>query len=197
MRESPQQRSRRCDGGGRRSLSSPPDYFATTAVTSISAPGLWFGDAAETRRLTRHCNDYAAAMRGSHPGRFGMFASLPKLDTEGALAEVEYALDDFAIDPRLVRGLDYYNQTVFEFWDSSTGAQNAVGGGGRYDTLIEELGGKPTPGVGFAAGIEQIVLGEGVIRLVFGYRRRRERCGTACDLGRYARAQAVGAGGRR
>lgn len=56
----------------------------------------------------------------------------------------------------LVRGLDYYNQTVFEFWDSSTGAQNAVGGGGRYDYLIHELGGKPTPGVGFAAGMERV-----------------------------------------
>ncbi len=57
----------------------------------------------------------------------------------------------------LVRGLDYYNQTVFEYWDESTGAQNAVGGGGRYDSLIEMLGGKPTPGVGFAAGIERII----------------------------------------
>lgn len=57
----------------------------------------------------------------------------------------------------LVRGLDYYNQTVFEFWDQSTGAQNAVGGGGRYDGLIELLGGKPTPGVGFACGIERII----------------------------------------
>ena len=57
----------------------------------------------------------------------------------------------------LVRGLDYYNQTVFEFWDSSTGAQNAVGGGGRYDYLLEQLGGKPTPGVGFAGGIERIM----------------------------------------
>lgn len=57
----------------------------------------------------------------------------------------------------LVRGLDYYNQTVFEFWDSSTGAQNAVGGGGRYDYLIEQVGGKPTPGVGFAAGMERVV----------------------------------------
>ncbi len=57
----------------------------------------------------------------------------------------------------LVRGLDYYNQTVFEFWDSSTGAQNAVGGGGRYDHLIEQLGGKSTPGVGFAGGIERIM----------------------------------------
>ena len=57
----------------------------------------------------------------------------------------------------LVRGLDYYNQTVFEFWDESTGAQNAVGGGGRYDYLIEQLGGKPTPGVGFAGGIERMM----------------------------------------
>ena len=57
----------------------------------------------------------------------------------------------------LVRGLDYYTQTVFEFWDSSTGAQNAVGGGGRYDGLMELLGGKPTPGVGFAGGIERMV----------------------------------------
>jgi len=57
----------------------------------------------------------------------------------------------------LVRGLDYYNQTVFEFWDRSTGAQNAVGGGGRYDYLIEQLGGKPTPGVGFAVGMERVM----------------------------------------
>ncbi len=57
----------------------------------------------------------------------------------------------------LVRGLDYYTQTVFEFWDQSTGAQNAVGGGGRYDGLIELLGGKPTPGVGFAGGMERII----------------------------------------
>jgi histidyl-tRNA synthetase len=60
-------------------------------------------------------------------------------------------------NPLLVRGLDYYNQTVFEYWDQSTGAQNAVGGGGRYDSLIELLGGKPTPGVGFAGGIERIM----------------------------------------
>ena len=60
-------------------------------------------------------------------------------------------------NPRLVRGLDYYTQTVFEFWDESTGAQNAVGGGGRYDGLIELLGGQPTPGVGFAGGMERII----------------------------------------
>jgi histidyl-tRNA synthetase len=57
----------------------------------------------------------------------------------------------------LVRGLDYYNQTVFELWDSSTGAQNAVGGGGRYDSLVELLGGKPTPGLGAACGLERVI----------------------------------------
>ena len=73
---------------------------------------------------------------------------------------LEY-LDELGVkyvpNPTLVRGLDYYTQTVFEFWDSSTGAQNAVGGGGRYDGLIELLGGKPTPGVGFAGGVERIM----------------------------------------
>ncbi|MBI3332152.1 histidine--tRNA ligase [Candidatus Peregrinibacteria bacterium] len=73
---------------------------------------------------------------------------------------LEY-LDELGItyvqNPRLVRGLDYYTQTVFEFWDQSSGAQNAVGGGGRYDGLIELLGGKPTPGVGVACGMERII----------------------------------------
>lgn len=63
----------------------------------------------------------------------------------------------YAQNSGLVRGLDYYGQTVFEFWDASTGAQNAVGGGGRYDGLIELLGGHPTPGVGFAAGVERVI----------------------------------------
>jgi len=63
----------------------------------------------------------------------------------------------FVENPGLVRGLDYYNQTVFEYWDASSGAQNAIGGGGRYDGLIELLGGKDTPGVGFAGGMERII----------------------------------------
>ncbi|MFA5792436.1 MAG: histidine--tRNA ligase [Candidatus Gracilibacteria bacterium] len=70
-------------------------------------------------------------------------------------------LDDLDIkyteNDQLVRGLDYYTQTVFEFWDSETGAQNAVGGGGRYDGLMETMGGPPTPGVGFAVGLERLV----------------------------------------
>ena len=64
----------------------------------------------------------------------------------------------FDINHRLVRGLDYYTKTVFEIQPLGEGAQNALGGGGRYDDLIEELGGKPTPAIGFAAGMERIVL---------------------------------------
>jgi len=64
----------------------------------------------------------------------------------------------YALNHRLVRGLDYYTKTVFEIWAEGIGAQNAVCGGGRYDGLAEELGGPPTPGVGFAAGIERIVM---------------------------------------
>ena len=64
-----------------------------TAITSISAPGLWFGEREETRILARHCNDYAAAIRRDRPGRFGMFACLPLPDVEASLKEIDYALD--------------------------------------------------------------------------------------------------------
>jgi histidyl-tRNA synthetase len=63
----------------------------------------------------------------------------------------------YEINPRLVRGLDYYNRTVFEWITQSTGAQNAVCSGGRYDGLIAQLGGEPTPAVGFAMGVERLV----------------------------------------
>jgi histidyl-tRNA synthetase len=64
----------------------------------------------------------------------------------------------FEIDPRLVRGLDYYNRTVFEWITDRLGAQGTVAGGGRYDGLFEQLGGKPTPACGFAIGVERVVL---------------------------------------
>ncbi|MBW8186233.1 histidine--tRNA ligase [Shewanella nanhaiensis] len=64
----------------------------------------------------------------------------------------------YVINPRLVRGLDYYNRTVFEWVTSSLGSQGTVLAGGRYDGLVEQLGGKDTPAVGFAMGLERIVL---------------------------------------
>jgi len=64
----------------------------------------------------------------------------------------------FTVNHRLVRGLDYYTRTVFEIQPEGGGAQSTLAGGGRYDDLIEELGGKPTPALGFAAGIERIIL---------------------------------------
>ncbi len=60
-------------------------------------------------------------------------------------------------NPQLVRGLDYYSRTVFEFWDESEGAQNSVGGGGRYDGLVEQLGGSPAPACGYAGGVERVI----------------------------------------
>ncbi|KXK53133.1 MAG: histidyl-tRNA synthetase, partial [Chlorobi bacterium OLB5] len=65
---------------------------------------------------------------------------------------------NYEIDFRLVRGLDYYTDTTFEFISQELGSQDAIGGGGRYDGLIEQLGGKPCPGVGFGSGIERILI---------------------------------------
>jgi len=64
----------------------------------------------------------------------------------------------YTINHKLVRGLDYYTKTVFEMWARGIGSQNAMCGGGRYDGLIEQLGGDPTPGIGFGSGIERIIL---------------------------------------
>jgi histidyl-tRNA synthetase len=67
----------------------------------------------------------------------------------------------FTIDPRLVRGLDYYTRTAFEFVSEGLGSQNAVGGGGRYDGLSEQLGGPPLPAIGFSLGVDRILLARG------------------------------------
>jgi histidyl-tRNA synthetase len=67
----------------------------------------------------------------------------------------------FTLQPRLVRGLDYYTRTAFEFTAGGLGSQNAVGGGGRYDGLAESLGGEPLPGIGFALGLDRILIAAG------------------------------------
>jgi histidyl-tRNA synthetase len=89
---------------------------------------------------------------------------LDRLSEEDAahFSELRALLDEagvsYDVDPTLVRGLDYYTRTVFEFSSEALGAQSGVGGGGRYDRLIEELGGPPTPASGWAAGIERMLL---------------------------------------
>lgn len=68
------------------------------SIVSVTTPGVWFGDAAETRALARACNDFAARMRDDHPGRFGIFAAVPMPDIDGTLAEIAYALDELKAD---------------------------------------------------------------------------------------------------
>jgi histidyl-tRNA synthetase len=89
---------------------------------------------------------------------------LDRLAPEDAehFAEVRRLLDGaqlrYVLDPALVRGLDYYTRTLFEFTSDALGAQSGVAGGGRYDRLIEQLDGPPTPASGWAAGVERILL---------------------------------------
>ncbi len=77
---------------------------------------------------------------------------------EAVEAHLENYGVEFELVPTLVRGLDYYTRTAFEFVDEAIGAQSSICGGGRYDGLVEQLGGKPTPGIGFGAGIERLLL---------------------------------------
>jgi histidyl-tRNA synthetase len=77
---------------------------------------------------------------------------------DGLKARLDAAGVPYVINPKLVRGLDYYSKTVFEWVTDQLGSQGTVCAGGRYDGLVEQMGGKPTPGVGFAMGIERLVL---------------------------------------
>jgi histidyl-tRNA synthetase len=108
------------------------------------------------------------AFDSDHPGTRAVMEGAPRLldhldaDDADHFAQVRALLDGagvaYEIDPTLVRGLDYYTRTVFEFTSDALGAQSGVGGGGRYDGLVELLGGPATPGCGWAAGIERILL---------------------------------------
>ena len=102
-----------------------------------------------------------------NPDMAGLIAGAPEvsgfLEPESAdhFAELQALLTaiglDFRVNPRLVRGLDYYSRTVFEFLTDRLGAQNAVCAGGRYDGLVEQLGGPPTPAIGWAMGVERLM----------------------------------------
>jgi histidyl-tRNA synthetase len=111
------------------------------------------------------------AFDADHPGTQAVVADAPRLldrleaddrdHFEAVCALLDVAKQPYTIDSTLVRGLDYYTRTVFEFESERLGAQAALGGGGRYDRLVEQLGGPPTPGVGWAAGVERIMLASG------------------------------------
>ncbi len=90
-----------------------------------------------------------ALLDGIDPESRDHFGQLQSLLREAGIA--------FTINPRLVRGLDYYNRTVFEWITAKLGSQGAICAGGRYDGLIEQLGGKPQPGCGFALGVERLI----------------------------------------
>jgi histidyl-tRNA synthetase len=111
------------------------------------------------------------AFDADHAGTKAIMNSAPRLLDRLSAADAEHfaavrsLLDDaelpYDLDSTLVRGLDYYTRTVFEFESPRLGAQSALGGGGRYDLLVEELGGPTTPANGWAAGIERILLAAG------------------------------------
>ena len=114
------------------------------------------------------------AFDSDHPGTREVMAAAPKLldaltaedreHFETVRALLDAADVEYDVDPTLVRGLDYYTRTIFEFTSDALGAQSGVGGGGRYDGLIEQIGGPPTPGIGWASGIERILLAGGETR---------------------------------
>ena len=151
------------------------------------------------------------AFDSTHPGTRAVMAGAPVLldrlapDDAEHFAQVCALLNDaglhYELDPTLVRGLDYYTRTVFEFASDALGAQSGVGGGGRYDRLIEQLDGPPTPACGWAVGIERMLLAAGELptapspvdlfvalapggdhRVAFGLATNARRAGLAAQL---------------
>ncbi|MCR4402212.1 MAG: histidine--tRNA ligase [Firmicutes bacterium] len=103
-------------------------------------------------------NETCREISGNVPTIFGFLCEECRKHFDDVTRYLENLGLDHEIDSRIVRGLDYYTKTVFEVVHGSLGAQDVLGGGGRYDGLAEDLGGKHTPGVGFAAGIERAVM---------------------------------------
>jgi histidyl-tRNA synthetase len=123
----------RLDADARRRLHSNPLRILDTKNPAMAEV------VSEAPRIT----DYLGAESRAH------FDGLQQLLAAAGIA--------FKVNPRLVRGLDYYNLTVFEWITDALGAQGTVCGGGRYDPLIERMGGRPTPGIGFGMGIERVI----------------------------------------
>ena len=155
-------------------------------LSSLASPHTRAGYREELGEYLRaHASELAPIVRGrielnplrafdsDDPATLAVMAAAPRLidrlepaDADH-LAAVRELLDRAGVphelDPTLVRGLDYYTRTVFEFTSDALGSQSGVGGGGRYDGLVEMLGGPPTPGVGWAAGVERMLMAAGEI----------------------------------
>jgi len=124
------------------------------------------GELDEDARRRMHSNPLRV-LDSKNPAMQALIAGAPRLadDLDEASAQTFAALQaslraagiDFSINPRLVRGLDYYNGTVFEWITDRLGAQGTVCAGGRYDGLVEQVGGKPAPACGFAMGVERLL----------------------------------------
>jgi histidyl-tRNA synthetase len=137
------------------------------------------------------------AFDSDHEGTRAAMAEAPKLLDQLEEDDVEHfervrsLLDDFGVsyslDPSLVRGIDYYTRTIFSFVCDRLGAQSEVGGGGRYDGLVEQLGGPATPAIGWAVGIERLLLalGDGAVEPA------RDVFVAAADDGQRDRAMAI------
>ncbi|MFY0989675.1 histidine--tRNA ligase [Halomonas sp. C05BenzN] len=109
-------------------------------------------------RILDSKNPEMAAMLADAPKLMDHLDDASREHFEALCAMLDAAGIDYVLNPRLVRGLDYYGRTVFEWTTTALGSQGTVCAGGRYDGLVEQLGGKPTPAVGFAMGIERLVL---------------------------------------
>jgi histidyl-tRNA synthetase len=103
-------------------------------------------------------NPQMQAMVDAAPKLLDLLGEASLKHFEGLQAALREAGIAYSINPRLVRGMDYYNRTVFEWVTTALGAPLTVAGGGRYDGLFEQLGGKPTPAIGFGLGIERVIL---------------------------------------
>lgn len=163
------------------------DLGARGVLMKVSSLGRLESRASYRERLQAHLRDHEhrlsdevrgridlnplRAFDSDHPGTQEVMRTAPLLrdfldaDDADHFAAVCELLDaagvPYEVEPTLVRGLDYYQRTVFEVHSTELGAQSALGGGGRYDGLVQQIGGPPTPGMGWAAGIERILLAGG------------------------------------
>ncbi|MCA3240200.1 MAG: histidine--tRNA ligase [Rubrivivax sp.] len=148
------------------SLGQPAERLAHRAalISHLEAHAALLDDDARRRlhsnplRILDTKNPAMAPVVDSAPRLIDFLGEASRAHFDGVRAVLDAAGLAYRINPRLVRGMDYYNLTVFEWVTPLLGSQATVCGGGRYDTLIEQLGGKPAPGVGFGLGIERLLL---------------------------------------